>query len=144
MIFIFFLSPHQKTNFFLIACLCFSLVADIFISLGIVTQCPLFLLMSSCIVRLLPVILKTHRWQSTLSGVNSKFRSCWYGYAFHPECPLHICGPYSLLYMVPSPALPQMPIGRHCACQLLEYTESGSSESTDCPFLWYLFPFPSC
>lgn len=61
---------------------------------------------------------------------------------FHPECPLHICGPYSLLYMVPSPALPQMPVGRHCACQLLEYTESGSSESTDCPFSVIFVPIP--
>lgn len=47
--------PRLKL-FFLTAWLYFSLVADIFISLRIVTQCPLFLLMSSCTVCLLPVI----------------------------------------------------------------------------------------
>lgn len=101
----------------------FPLVHDIFISLCIVTQCLLFLLMSWCIVCLLDT-LKTHRWQSTLSGVNSKFRWSWYWLCFHPECLVHICGPYSLLYLVPSPFLlhVQMSVGTHCACRLVECT----------------------
>ena len=128
--------PSSKNYSFLTAWLCFSLVADIFISLRTVTQCPLFLLMSSCIVCLLPLILKTHRWQSTLSGVNSKFRSSWYGYA----STLNVSPPYlwsilSLLYLVPSLSLPQMSVGTHCACRLLRvYTERGSSESIACRF----------
>lgn len=52
-----------------------------------------------------------------------------------------------LLYLVPSPPLPspplpQMSVGRHCACRLLEYTESGSLESTACPFSVIFVPIP--
>lgn len=77
--------------------------------------------MSSCIVCLPPLILKTHRWQSTLSGVNRKFRSSWYGYASTLNV-LSISVVYTPWFIwCPAPN-PQTSEGTYSACRLFEWT----------------------
>lgn len=89
--------------------------------LCIVTGCPLFLLMFLFIVCLLSVILKTHRWQSTLRGVNRTFRSSWYG------CASTLNVVHTLASLAPSHS--HMSVGTHAACRL---------------YLWNPLPVRSC
>lgn len=118
-----------------------SLVTDIFISRSIITQCPLFLLMSWCIVCLLPVILKTHRWQSTLSGVNRTFRSCWYGYALTLNVSPISVVLQALFCTHPFPP-PDDCRDTHCMQTVKMDTQSGSSESIACPLCAVCIPCP--